>query len=96
VDAVRGLAQTVKSRLGTGIVVLASATDGKANLVASVSKDLVSAGVSARDLLGPGAELLGGGAGGKPDLAISGGPRADRIDDALAAVADRARVALSG
>ncbi|MFN2593707.1 MAG: alanine--tRNA ligase-related protein, partial [Actinomycetota bacterium] len=96
VDAVRGLAQTVKGRLGTGVVVLGTATDGKANLVASVSKDLVAEGISARDLLAPGAELLGGGAGGKPELAISGGPRAQQLDDALAAVGERARSALSG
>ncbi|MDQ3878143.1 MAG: DHHA1 domain-containing protein, partial [Actinomycetota bacterium] len=95
VDAVRSLAQTVRGRIGTGVVVLGSTTDGKANLVASVSKDLVTAGVSARDLLQPGAELLGGGAGGKPELAISGGPRADKLDDALEAVAARARNALN-
>ncbi|MFN2588124.1 MAG: alanine--tRNA ligase [Actinomycetota bacterium] len=95
VDALRKLAQLLKGRLGSAVVVLGAATDGKANLVAAVTKDLVSQGVSARDLLGPGAKLLGGGAGGKPELSVSGGPHADKVDQALEAVADQARQALS-
>ncbi|HEY7876390.1 MAG TPA: DHHA1 domain-containing protein, partial [Actinomycetota bacterium] len=64
-------------------------------LVGAVSKDLVERGISARDLLRPGAELLGGGAGGKPDLAISGGPSDDRLEDAIEAVGKAARAALT-
>ncbi len=55
----------------------------------------MSRGLSARDLLGPGAGLLGGGAGGKPELSVSGGPAADKIDEALEAVAHEARRSLS-
>ena len=87
VDALRALAQSLKGRLGSGVVVLGTSTEGKANLVAAVTKDLIERGLSARDLLAPGARLLGGGGGGKPDLAISGGPKADHLDDALDAVA---------
>jgi alanyl-tRNA synthetase len=60
-----------------------------------VTKDLAERGISARDLLAPGAALLGGGAGGKPDLAISGGPSADRLDEAMALVAHAARDVLT-
>ncbi|MEA2461796.1 MAG: alanyl-tRNA synthetase, partial [Actinomycetota bacterium] len=95
VDAARALAQNLKGRLGSGIVVLGTAGDSNANLVASVTKDVVERGVSARDLLKAGAELLGGGAGGKPELAISGGPRKENLDEAIAAVGDAARRALS-
>ena len=96
VDALRALAQSLKGKLGSSIVVLGTAHQGKANLVGAVSKDLVERGVSARDLLAPGAQMLGGGGGGKPELSISGGPAADKLDDALAAVTSAARSALTG
>jgi alanyl-tRNA synthetase len=86
VDAARQLVQKLKGKLGSSIVLIGTSVDGKANLVAGVTKDLVDKGVTARSLLEPGAALLGGGAGGKPDLAISGGPNADRLDSALDAV----------
>ncbi|HET7483006.1 MAG TPA: alanine--tRNA ligase, partial [Actinomycetota bacterium] len=72
VDALRSLAQSLRGKLGSGVVVLGTAGQGRANLVGAVTKDLAARGISARDLLAPGAALLGGGAGGKPDLAISG------------------------
>jgi alanyl-tRNA synthetase len=94
VDALRSLAQRLKSKLGSGVVVLGTADEGRANLVGAVTKDLAERGISARDLLAPGAALLGGGAGGKPELAISGGPSAERIEEAIEAVASAARRAL--
>ncbi|MGI8707135.1 MAG: DHHA1 domain-containing protein, partial [Actinomycetota bacterium] len=96
VDALRSLAQKVKGRLGSGVVVLGTAGDGRANLVGAVTKDLTQRGVSARDLLAPGAALLGGGGGGKPELAISGGPDHDRLEEAIEAVRHAALAALSG
>ena len=95
VDALRSLAQQLKGRLGSAVIVLGTAGEGRANLVGAVSSDLVARGISARDLLAPGAALLGGGAGGKPDLAISGGKAADKIEEAIAAVAQAARDALA-
>jgi len=95
VDALRSLAQSLKGKLRSGVVVLGAAGEGKANLVGAVTKDLAERGISARDLLAPGAALLGGGAGGKPDLAISGGPSADKIEEAIEAVARAAKEALS-
>ncbi len=83
VDALRSLVQTLKSRLGSGVVVLGAAGEGHANLVGGVTKDLVERGVSARELLAAGSETLGGGEGGKPELAISGGPRQEGLDAAL-------------
>ena len=95
VDALRSLAQSLKGKLGSGVIVLGTASEGKANLVGAVTKDLAARGISARDLLAPGAALLGGGAGGKPDLAISGGPSVERIEEAIDAVARAAKEALS-
>ncbi|MGH2750403.1 MAG: alanine--tRNA ligase [Actinomycetota bacterium] len=94
VDALRALAQNLKSRLGSAFIVLGAAGDGSANLVGALSRDLVERGLNARDLLKPGADLLGGGGGGKPDLAISGGPRTEAIDEAIEAVAAAAKDAL--
>jgi alanyl-tRNA synthetase len=96
VDALRSLAQTLKGRLGSAVIVLGTAGEGRANLVGAVTKDLVDRGISARDLLAPGAGLLGGGAGGRPDLAISGGPAANKLEEAIEAVARAARDVLAG
>ena len=95
VDSLRSLAQTLRGRLGSAVIVLGTADQGRANLVGAVTKDLAERGISARDLLAPGAALLGGGAGGRPDLAISGGPSPDRIEEAIEAVAKAARDALT-
>ena len=95
VDALRSLAQSLKGKLGSGVIVLGTAGEGRANLVGAVTKDLAARGISARELLAPGAALLGGGAGGKPDLAISGGPSADKLEEAIEAVANAAKAALA-
>jgi alanyl-tRNA synthetase len=96
VDALRSLAQALRSKLDSGVVILGRAGEGRANLVGAVTKDLVGRGISARDILAAGAQMLGGGGGGKPDLAISGGPAAERLDEALEAAASAARSAISG
>jgi alanyl-tRNA synthetase len=91
VDQLRALAQMLKSRLRSGVIVLGASGEGRANLVGAVTNDLIDRGLSARDLLAPGAALLGGGAGGKPDLSISGGPSAEHLQAAIDAVARQAR-----
>jgi alanyl-tRNA synthetase len=91
VDELRALAQMLKSRLGSAVIVLGTSGEGRANLVGAVTGDLIARGLSARELLAPGAALLGGGAGGKPDLSISGGPSADHLGAAIEAVAQEAR-----
>jgi alanyl-tRNA synthetase len=95
VDSLRSLAQSLKGRMGSAVIVLGTAGEGRANLVGAVTKDLAARGIFAPELLKPGADLLGGGGGGKPDLAISGGPEADRIEEAIEAVAKAARDALA-
>jgi alanyl-tRNA synthetase len=96
VDALRALAQTLKGKLGSAVIVLGTSGEGRANLVGAVSKDVAERGISARDLLNVGAPFLGGGAGGRPELAISGGPQADRLEEAMDAVARAARQQLGG
>lgn len=87
----RDLAAAVRDKLGTGIVILGTVGDGSANLVAAASKGLADA----REILRPAAERIGGGAGGKPDLAMAGGRNPDGLDEALAVAAKEAEGVLA-
>ena len=95
-DGIRALAFQIRDRLGSGIGVLGSVVDGKGALIAFVSDDLVAGGVSAGDLIREPAGLLGGGGSRDPRLAQAGGPRGDRIEDALELARTGARAAVSG
>jgi len=91
-DELRALAQDVANRLegsDGAAVVLGTGRGGKALLVAAASKNLVARGVTAPELLEPAAKLVGGGAGGKPTLAFSGGPDGDASTEALKAIEPR-------
>ena len=96
-DDLRALAAQSRGHLGgPAIVVVATATDdGKAQLIAAVSKDLADAGVQARPILHPAAQIVGGGAGGKGDLAQAGGKQADKLDEALVVAEREARQAVA-
>jgi alanyl-tRNA synthetase len=84
-DGLRSLAFQVRDRIGSGIGVLCSVTDGKAALVTFVTADLVAGGASAADIAAAGATVLGGGASRDVELAQAGGPHVEAIDEALAA-----------
>jgi alanyl-tRNA synthetase len=78
----RNLADTFRSKLKSGVVVLGSATDGKVTLLTAVTKDLLDR-VQANTLIAKLAPIVGGKGGGKADLAQAGGKDADRLDEAL-------------
>jgi alanyl-tRNA synthetase len=78
----RNLADTFRSKLKSGVVVLGSATDGKVTLLTAVTKDLVDR-IPANKLIAHLAPIVGGKGGGKPDLAQAGGKDADRLNEAL-------------
>jgi alanyl-tRNA synthetase len=65
------------------VVVLASETQGKAAMVALLTPDLVASGAAARDVLQRAAKAVGGGAGGKGDLASAGGRDPGQLEEAL-------------
>jgi alanyl-tRNA synthetase len=78
----RDIADQLKEKLGSGVVVLASASEANVNLVASVSKDLTKkfhAGNIIKEL----ARMVGGGGGGRPDFAQAGGKEPGQIAAAL-------------
>jgi alanyl-tRNA synthetase len=86
-NALRGLSDSLRDRLGSGIVVLASENDGRVSLVVSVTKDLtarVQAGRLVKDL----APIVGGGGGGRPDFAEAGGKDPSKIDELIAKAPD--------
>ena len=77
--ALRTLADSLRDRLGSGVVVLASDNDGKAALVVSVTRDLIDR-VHAGNLIKALAPIVGGRGGGRPDFAQAGGRKVDRIN----------------
>jgi alanyl-tRNA synthetase len=84
-DALRTLADTLKSRLSSGIVVLASPTsDGKVAIVAAVTPDLTKR-APAGQLVKRLAPIVGGGGGGRPDFAEAGGKDPSKIGEMLQA-----------
>ncbi len=81
----RTLVDQLRDKLGSGVVVVGSATDGNVALIAGVTKDL-TARVQAGKIVGKVAEKVGGKGGGRADLAEAGGKDAGALDSALADV----------
>jgi alanyl-tRNA synthetase len=83
----RELVDTLRTQLGSGVVVLGSASDGRVALIVGVTKDLTSR-VQAGKVIGPVAQKVGGSGGGRPDMAEAGGKNPEALDAALAGVYD--------
>jgi alanyl-tRNA synthetase len=78
----RTLVDQLRDKIGSGVVVLGSASDGNVTLIVGVTKDLTSR-VQAGKVIGPVAQKVGGKGGGRPDLAEAGGKDASALDAAL-------------
>jgi alanyl-tRNA synthetase len=89
---------TIKDALGqdsaSSAIVLGSRGEGKALLVVAFSKDLVGRGLHAGKIVGEMARLVGGGGGGKPEIAQAGGKNPEGMSEALATGSKRIREAL--
>jgi alanyl-tRNA synthetase len=81
----RDLSDTLKDRLGSGIIALGCEKEGRANLLVAVTKDL-SSRFRAGDIIKQLTSIIGGSGGGKPELAQAGGSKPEKIDEALEAV----------
>ena len=81
-EELRGLADSLKQKIGSGVVVLGAAADDKVFLVISVTNDLVER-IRADELIREIAPLIGGGGGGRADFAQAGGKKAELLDQAL-------------
>ena len=77
------LGDQIKSRLGEGVVVLASASEGKVNLLAMATPEAVKAGAHAGNLVKVLAKTVGGGGGGRPNMAQAGGKDPAKIPEAI-------------
>jgi alanyl-tRNA synthetase len=78
----RTLVDQLRDKIGSGVVVLGSASNGNVSLIVGVTKDLTSR-VQAGKVIGPVAQKVGGKGGGRPDLAEAGGKDAGALDSAL-------------
>jgi len=81
-EELRSLADSLKQRIGSGVVVLGTSSDGKAFVVVGVTKDLTHR-LKADELIRDIAPLIGGGGGGRPDFAQAGGKKPECLDMAL-------------
>ena len=86
VDAMRDMGDWLRDKLGSGVVVLGAVIGERPVLVAMVTPDLVSRGHNASDIVKGAAKAIGGGGGGRPDVAQAGGRRADGLEEALGLV----------
>jgi len=84
-DALRGIADELKLKLGSAVLVLGAPADDKVNLVVAVTPDLVKRGLHAGKLIKDIAAICGGGGGGKPELAQAGGKDPSKLAEALGA-----------
>ncbi len=82
-NGLRDLGDQLKDKLGEGVVVLASLAGGKVNLMATATKAAVDKGAHAGNLIKAIASLVGGGGGGRPNMAQAGGKNPEGIEAAL-------------
>jgi alanyl-tRNA synthetase len=90
-DILREMADWFKAKVSDGVLVLGGAVDNKPQLLVSVTGDLTKKGYHAGNLIKAIAPVIGGGGGGRPDMAQAGGRDASKLPEAL----DAARRALS-
>lgn len=82
-NALRELGDKLRSKLANGVVVLASPNDGKVALIAMATDEAVKLGIHSGNIIKAIAPILGGGGGGKPQMAQAGGKDASKIEEAL-------------
>ena len=87
-NGLRELGDQLKDKLGDGVIILASELDGKVNLMAMATDSALSKGAHAGNLIKGIAALVGGGGGGRPNMAQAGGKNPAGIPDAIAKVSE--------
>lgn len=94
-NGLRELGDQMKEKLGEGVIVLASAVDGKVSLMAMATEGAVKQGAHAGNLIKSIASLVGGGGGGRPNMAQAGGKNPAGIDEAIGKVKEVLEAQLS-
>ena len=95
-EALRTFADQLRQKAAPVAILLGSVTDGKVALTAAVSKDLLDRGLKASECIQVAAKVVGGGGGGRPDLAEAGGKLPENLPQALAEGAKYYRSKLQG
>ncbi|MEM7048521.1 MAG: alanine--tRNA ligase [Acidobacteriota bacterium] len=93
-NELRNMADTLRSKVGSGVVVLGTRGEGKVTLIVAVTED-VKERVKAGNLVRRLAPIVGGGGGGRPDFAQAGGKQPEKLEELLAAAPDAVRQELS-
>ena len=90
-DAMREISDWLRDKMGSGIVVLGAVINDRPTISVGITRDLVDGGADAREYARDLGRIIGGGGGGRPDMAQAGGRNADKLDDAIAGAADIVR-----
>ena len=93
-ENLREMADWFRDRVASGVAVLATVKDDRPLLIATVTEDVIKRGVKAGDLVREVAKMVGGGGGGRPNLAQAGGRDASKLPGALEKVPDLVRTNL--
>ncbi len=91
INSMRNLGDDYKAKLGNSVIIMASDADGKVSLLVMASDDAVAAGIHAGNIIKKIAPIVGGGGGGRPNMAQAGGKDASKIEEALAAGVEEAK-----
>ena len=96
VDALRPIADRLREGLGSAFITIGAEIDGRPVLLAAATDDVVERGLHADEIVRQAAKLVGGGGGGRPQLAQAGGRDASKLDAALDVAREAARERLAG
>ena len=94
-DGIREMGDFLRDKLCSVVVVLAAVIEGNPMLVTMVTRDLVERGLHAGNIARDTAKVMGGGGGGRPEMAQAGGKQPEKLDEALSGVPSLVRQALS-
>ena len=83
IDDLRKTVDSLKKSLGSVAIILGTVENGRVTLIASLSSDLVKKGLHAGKIAGEVAKIVGGGGGGRADMAQAGGQIPDKIHEAI-------------
>lgn len=86
VNALRDMADLIREKLGSGVVVLGAKSESGVNLIAAITKDLLKSGIHSGNIVKEMAKITGGGGGGRVDMAQAGGKDYSQLGAALLAV----------
>ncbi|MBM82915.1 MAG: alanine--tRNA ligase [Planctomycetaceae bacterium] len=95
-ESLRDFMDQLRAKTDSAAILVGASIEGKVALTAAVTKSLVGRGMNASDCIRAAAKLVGGGGGGRPDMAEAGGKNPDKLPEALTAAADCYRQQIGG